>query len=696
MHAKKPKFKELAITPKLRFIMAFLFILSIQFGFGQSNKRHELKKEITNLRLSNKFSAKDTLHIQLLIDLGNELQYFNADSLLSLSKEALKHSKNIEFIRGQSESYLGMGVYYSDHGKSTAAINNYTKGLILAQNLSNYPLLLRIKNNLATEYNYNGNYAEALKNYLEGLEIAEFHGEKKMLSIMNENIASLYMALKDYDHAMEFYKKVQELNNELDDEVTSAESESNLASLFAEMGTLDHAMFYVNRSIAVLERHKILDWLAYAYEVKGKVYLKQDKFQWALYWYHQSESLHEEIDDPRSKIDLLNGMAEAYLGQGKDDLSEKYALKAYDISTRINFAEGTQKCANTLYKINKNKKNYGKSLRFHEIYLELSDTLHRNENQKSLTLLKTRSEYEQQKTALIEENKKALAKQRGLIYAAIIVLVIFAIITFFIKRAERIQKTLNKELKIKTAKLQKHEIELRDSNDTKTKLFSIIGHDLRGPIGALQGLLQMFTDGEVNKSEFFDFIPKLKSDVDHIYFTLSNLLSWGQTQMNGSTMKPVVMTLESIVNDNIELLGQVAKTKSIKIISKLAGNTAVWSDSNQIDIVIRNLISNALKFTPDNGMITIMSREKNDLWEVSIRDTGVGMDKITLEKLFKKDSSFTTYGTNNEKGTGLGLSLCKEMVEKNGGTIWVESTLRKGSTFYFTLPKAKNKYSQAS
>jgi signal transduction histidine kinase len=95
-------------------------------------------------------------------------------------------------------------------------------------------------------------------------------------------------------------------------------------------------------------------------------------------------------------------------------------------------------------------------------------------------------------------------------------------------------------------------------------------------------------------------------------------------------------------------------------------------------------------------MITISSREKNDLWEVSIRDTGVGMDKITMEKLFKKDSSFTTYGTNNEKGTGLGLSLCKEMVEKNGGTIWVESTLRKGSTFYFTLPKAKSKYSQAS
>lgn len=687
---------KIAITSKHRIIIALLFVLCIQHNFGQENKRNELKKKITTLRKTNQFSTKDTLHIQLLIDLGQEIRYFSTDSLLSLSEEALAYSKDIEHLRGQSESYLGMGDYFSDKGKRTAAINNYTKGLILAKDLTNYKLILRIKNNLATEYVYKGDYAKALNNYLEGIEIAELHGEKKMLSIMNENIAGLYASQKDYHQAEEFYAKVKKLNDELDEEISSAESESNIASLYADMGKLDLAMFNINRSIGVFERHKIMDWLAYSYEIKGKVYLKQDKFQWALYWYHQSELLHEQIDDPRSKIDLLNGIAEAYLGQGKDDLTEKYALEAYDISTRIKFAEGTQKCAKTLYKINKNKKNYGKALRFHEIYLELWDTLHRNENKKSLTLLKTREEYDQQKIALIEENKRALAKQRGLIYAAIIVLVIFAIITFFIKRAERIQKTLNKELKIKTAKLEKQEVELVDSNETKTKLFSIIGHDLRGPIGALQGLLQMFTDGEVNKREFFDFIPKLKNDVDHIYFTLSNLLSWGQTQMNGSKMKPAVVPLESIVNENVELLSQVAKTKSIKIISKLAENTVVWSDSNQIDIVIRNLISNALKFTPDNGMITIMSREKNDLWEVSIRDTGVGMDKISMEKLFKKDSNYTTYGTNNEKGTGLGLSLCREMIEKNGGTIWVDSTLRKGSTFYFTLPKAKNKYSQAS
>lgn len=236
---------------------------------------------------------------------------------------------------------------------------------------------------------------------------------------------------------------------------------------------------------------------------------------------------------------------------------------------------------------------------------------------------------------------------------------------------------------------------MQEINETKDKLFSIIGHDLRGPIGAFQGLLKLLKDGEVGQSEFMEFIPKLRHDIDHISFTLNNLLSWGQTQMNGSITKPSMVNVESIVKENMHLLSEIAEKKSIKLSSQLASNTLVWSDSDQIDIVIRNLISNALKFTPDNGMVTISSNEMSHFWQISVRDTGVGIDKDIIQKLFCKKSNITTYGTNNEKGTGLGLSLCKEMVEKNGGDIWVESHVRKGSTFHFTMPKAKKNYQQA-
>ena len=134
-----------------------------------------------------------------------------------------------------------------------------------------------------------------------------------------------------------------------------------------------------------------------------------------------------------------------------------------------------------------------------------------------------------------------------------------------------------------------------------------------------------------------DFIPKLRDDIDHISFTLNNLLSWGYTQMNGAVTKPTIVALESLVSENINLLSEIAKNKSIKIVSELGSNTLTWSDGNQVDIVVRNLISNALKFTPKNGMVTISAIEKSKHWEVSVRDTGIGMDKITPGETLRKE-----------------------------------------------------------
>ncbi len=166
--------------------------------------------------------------------------------------------------------------------------------------------------------------------------------------------------------------------------------------------------------------------------------------------------------------------------------------------------------------------------------------------------------------------------------------------------------------------------------------------------------------------------------------------------MNGTITKPDVIDLENIVSDNINLLSEIAFNKSIKVINKVASGTLVWSDSDQIDIVIRNLVSNALKFTPKNGSVTISTHEQNTHLEVSVQDTGVGIDLETQDRIFAKNSNVTTYGTDNEKGTGLGLNLCKEMVGNNKGTIWVNSVPNQGTCFKFTLPQSKETYEKAS
>ncbi|WP_313783186.1 tetratricopeptide repeat-containing sensor histidine kinase [Flagellimonas profundi] len=664
---------------------------------AQTSKRDSLAYKLQRLESTSRFNPKDTTHINLLVRLAFSYRYLDADSLYSVAKRALDYSTEIDFTYGKIKGLDALGIYYYDKGERKKSMPLFKEALELAKEIDDIESEVSIINTLAQNYSFEGNYAEALNWNLKGIDLAKKIENQEMLSILNENIAGLYAEQKDFKNALMFYDTVQRINRGLGNEVIDAETQSNMASLYKDAKDFKNAMFNINRSINTFEKNKIYDWLAYAYEVKGDIYLDQEKFKWALYWYDQSNMLFKhQIEDDRIKIQLMNGMAKVYFGLEKDSLSLEYAKKGLALSKKIKSLQGQIDCSETLYKVHKKNGDNPEALAYLETFKTLSDSLSKDKNKQSLSLLETKLHYEQEKQELIESNEAALAKQRNYIYFSIIILLILSIITFVIRRSENIQRKLNKELKEKSQAITQREAQLHEINKTNTKLFSIIGHDLRGPIGGLQGILKMFTDGEITTKELVSFIPKLKTDVENISFTLNNLLSWGINQLNGVVTKPKRVSLSQLVVNNIQLLSEIAKSKSIKIINQLPENPRIWADNNQIDIVIRNLLSNAIKFTPDNGLITIDAKEKDNMWQISVRDTGIGMAPEMQKSIFKDSSNVTTYGTNNEKGTGLGLSLCKEMVHKNKGKIWVESVPRKGTTFFFTVPKAQSRYQKAS
>ncbi|MCM4162849.1 MULTISPECIES: tetratricopeptide repeat protein [unclassified Arenibacter] len=675
------------IKLKLTVFCILLFFYGV--NSAQETTIGELRGKITTLRERSKQVHKDTVYIGLLIDLGAKLRFLNPDSLLLLSREAQKFSSKINFNKGVSEALYQLGTYYSDKGEHSFAIENYEMALVNAKKENNHDLTLRIGNELAVENVYNGNYSKALIGYLENIKLAKLHGNIKMESILYENVADLYAAQKDYVQALDFYNKVEKINATIEDDINSAQTMSNVASIYAETGDFQNALFKINRSIKIFEQAEEWDWLAFAYEVKGKIYLKQQQYTRALFWYDKSSEQHENLQDDRGIIDLYNGMAEANLGLKKDSISHTYAMMAYEISTSIKSMEGMKKCSNTLYKLYKNQENYAEALKYHEIFRQISDTLSRDENKMSMTMLKTEISHKNQQEALVLKNEKALAKQRLYIYLAIIVVIIMGAIAFLVVRGQKILKKLNKELESQKQDLEQREAELWETNNTKNKLFSIIAHDLRGPIGALEGLLKLLNSGDIKESEFKSFIPKLKNDVNSISFTLNNLLTWGQSQMREATTNPTNVDLNTLIENNINLLSELAFTKMITMDNLIVNKAIIWSDENQMDIVIRNLLSNALKFTPNHGHIIIGYIDRLDYLEVFVKDNGIGMDEYVQEQILSKNTNITTYGTNNEKGTGLGLSLCSEMVIKNGGSLWVKSEINEGSTFYFTVPKGK-------
>ncbi len=229
---------------------------------------------------------------------------------------------------------------------------------------------------------------------------------------------------------------------------------------------------------------------------------------------------------------------------------------------------------------------------------------------------------------------------------------------------------------------------LQEANQAKEKLFSIIAHDFLGPIGNLKTSLDFLDQGILTPEDFKRYRGALQEDVGHVLGSMKNLLSWATEQLQQIKPQPQAISLRATADKAIQLLSGIARRKGIVVENRIAAEASAWADPNHVDTVYRNLLSNALKFTPAGGRIDLIASEGGEAcWHLAVRDTGVGIGPERLQTLFLAEHCRSTPGTERESGLGLGLRICREFVEKNGGTIRAESTLGQGTTIHFTLPK---------
>lgn len=244
------------------------------------------------------------------------------------------------------------------------------------------------------------------------------------------------------------------------------------------------------------------------------------------------------------------------------------------------------------------------------------------------------------------------------------------------------------ERKQAVEKLKENELRLNRLNIMKDRLFSIIGHDLRTPFSNIVGLSEILMEQIQNKnlSESERLAIHIHDSSERALRLLNNLLEWARMQTGRTQFQPEVLSLAEVVSETTQLFEDLADQKSISIIQEIPGNLKVKADKKMVGTVLRNLISNSIKFSYPKSSLTIRAKKNEDKIVISVTDQGVGMDKAELDSLFAGDRSNSTRGTNNEMGTGLGLLLCKEFTEMHEGKIWAKSEPELGSTFYFTLP----------
>jgi signal transduction histidine kinase len=240
---------------------------------------------------------------------------------------------------------------------------------------------------------------------------------------------------------------------------------------------------------------------------------------------------------------------------------------------------------------------------------------------------------------------------------------------------------LEKTVALKTA-------ELKELNASKDKFFSIIAHDLKNPFSSIIGISEILKEETKASANFVleNYATIINNSAVQTFMLLENLLEWANSQRGKIQFTPVSIDLNVLISEEFNILYDRAKEKRIELINSLQDNLMIIADKNMIKTILRNLISNAIKFTNKNGEVEVKALINNVNLEISVSDNGIGMSEEIKVKLFKLDGNLSTRGTEDEKGTGLGLILCKEFVEKHGGKIWVESEEGKGSVFRFTIP----------
>jgi signal transduction histidine kinase len=664
----------------------FLVLICSTELLGQAEKT--TLDKITELRFASDFSSLNTEYIDLILELAKSKIRENPDTTAILLKEGLDLSLTAKYKAGESRALSTYGYYYFEKGETDKALEFNLDALKIANTYNLGAEKLKALNNMALDYSIQGKDALALTQFLEALEVANTINENGKRIDINVSIAALYSKNGDYQTAITFLEIARNLSLKLMDDEIIPYTFINMASQYSTMGSFDRANEFIDKSIVFFEKSNIKDWLSHSYEQKGSIALKQEKYDEALNYLIKAEKLCDELNFAYGYALVYSALSECYLGLNDLEKAEQYGKKSleygYDLNVETVIKESNALLAQIYHRKGDDDKAYAYQTTYLNLYKEGAD----EKFKKGLGILRSKMEFENQKQQLIVEQNKEIAKQKKYVYFAIGAIVLLLIFFISIYRNNKLQKQYTQELQEKQNQLLQHEAELSEANKTKDKLFSIIAHDLKGPINSFYGLLELSLTGDMSKEDYNRLIPKALNNIQGISVMLNNLLEWAKAQMKGIIVEQRNLEINSVLENTIKVLTPLALKKEITIVNNVM-NTNCFSDKDHLIIILRNLISNAIKFTNTKGIITISSNEKNNFLEIAVADNGIGMAAETVELLFKNAHMDSTFGTDNEKGTGLGLFLCKEMAEGNGGELWVNSEENVGTTVFFTVPLSK-------
>ncbi|MCW3806019.1 ATP-binding protein [Plebeiibacterium marinum] len=488
-------------------------------------------------------------------------------------------------------------------------------------------------------------------------------------------LADIYKRNNEIDKAELYYKKSIHILKEFELGSRIAATYMNLGELYRKTERYSLAVEYLKKSDSIYRGLKNECYSSYCIGNIGLVYTAQNKLDSAEIFLYNSIGVLEPLGDNYAVSSYLDGLAEVYFKRKQCGKAEQTSLKSLRLAQDYKLKEQVRDASLRLSTIYNQSKEYDKAFFYHKQYVAYRDSINNEEIIRKIANLRTKYEVARKQAEVDEEKEQ---KERYLIVAiaAVSVLIVLSVLVFIVLKISRYRKKVNQ-------KLNEQRQELANANATKNKFFSILSHDLRSPLATFHSYSEVMDlcANHEDLDKLKEISREMKSSSANMLDLLDNLLQWGVNQMGTKKSVPANVSLRDVVLMEVRHLQHVSDKKKIEVCYSIEKDTTLFVDRVKLAMTIRNLLNNAIKFTPSGGKVTLSSHHEGARTILKISDTGVGMTPEQRDQLFDFSKINSTYGTQNEKGVGLGMQLVCEFVKQSKASIKVESELGVGTTF---------------
>ena len=556
------------------------------------------------------------------------------------------------------------------------------------------------ENRIGNVYYLIADYRKAMDIYLSSLKKREKINDKEGIAGSFNNIALIYLKYKNYNQAIKYIKKSLLINRETEELINIAINLNNLAVIYIEMNDVENALEYANQTLDIYQKIGNREGIADIYINLGDLYKSEKDYKKSRNYQQLAIDIYERTNNLAGIAVSKFNLAELLFLEKKYDDSFIYLQESLSLAELLqnrDLITDIHKYLSNYYVI---KNNYKKALLHYEIFTQDEDSIFQQTSSDQIlekqVILDT--DYQLKEIQLLRKDQELqrieIKKQKyvgifliifsGLLFSG---LILTNILLQARKNTANITREKNLQLYLSNQELERAEHKLNELNRSKEKFFSVITNDLISHFKSFLELTKKLKTKtyNLNEKEIKEFSGQIYRSAKNLFNLIDNLLHLSQAQTDKIHYSLKYLFIKEKVQSVLELQEPLIKAKDIQIKTNIRKKLKVFADPDILLIILRNLIGNAIKFTPEKGTIKISTNHIKDKIKIIIADTGVGIKPENINKLFRIDHDFSTKGTAGEDGTGIGLILCKELVKVHGGDIGVESKPHSGSTFWFTL-----------